>query len=268
MSGLLIGILLSRTLSGLIAELGGWRLVFALAAVAMLALAVALRRGLSPIPPTEQLRYRELLRSVLSLVGEEPVLRQRMLLGAMSMGGFAVLWTSIAFLLARPPYGYGEGVIGLFGLAGVAGALAAPVVGRLADRGHERLSLIVTLVATLVSWGLLALGSSSLAALIIGIAVFDAGVQGSHINNQSAIYRLRPEARSRMTTAYMVAFFAGGVAGSVLSATVYASAGWSGTCTLGAAFALIALVTARRLRTRPGSVERPGSASSALASTP
>lgn len=249
MSGLLIGILLSRTLSGLIAELGGWRLVFALAAVSMLALAVALCRGLAPIPPTEQLRYAELLRSVLSLIGEEPVLRQRMLLGATSMGGFAVLWTSIALLLAKAPYGYGEGVIGLFGLAGVAGALVAPLAGRLADRGHQRLSLIVLLVATLVSWALLALGGSSLAALIAGIALFDAGVQGSHINNQSAIYRLRPEARSRLTTAYMVAFFAGGVAGSVLSATVYAAAGWSGTCMLGAAFALIALVTIRRLRT-------------------
>jgi predicted MFS family arabinose efflux permease len=260
MSGLLIGILLSRTLSGLIAELGGWRLVFALAALAMLALAVALRRGLSPIPPVEQLRYAELLRSVLSLIGEEPVLRQRMLLGAMSMGGFAVLWTSIAFLLAKAPYGYGEGVIGLFGLAGVAGALAAPVVGRLADRGHARLSLIVTLVVTLAGWGLLALGSSSLPALIAGIALFDAGVQGSHINNQSAIYRLRPEARSRMTTAYMVAFFAGGVAGSVLSATVYAAAGWSGACALGAAFALIALAAARRVRTGSGAVQRPGPA--------
>jgi predicted MFS family arabinose efflux permease len=254
MSGLLIGILLSRTLSGLIAELGGWRLVFALAAVSMLALAVALRRGLAPIAPTEQLRYAELLRSVLSLIGEEPVLRQRMLLGATSMGGFAALWTSIALLLAKAPYGYGEGVIGLFGLAGVAGALVAPLAGRLADRGHQRLSLIVLLVATLVSWALLALGGSSLAALIAGIALFDAGVQGSHINNQSAIYRLRPEARSRLTTAYMVAFFAGGVAGSVLSATVYAAGGWSGTCMLGAAFALIALVTIRRVRTEPASL--------------
>jgi predicted MFS family arabinose efflux permease len=248
MSGLLIGILLSRTLSGLVAELGGWRLVFGLAALGMLALALALHPILSPIAPTERLRYRELLRSVLSLIEAEPVLRQRMALGALSMGGFSVLWTSIAFVLAKPPFDYGEGVIGLFGLAGLAGALMAPFAGRLADRGYERVSLVVLLVATLAGWGLLALGGSSLAALIAGIVVFDAGVQGSHINNQNAIYRLQPDARSRLTTAYMVAFFAGGVLGSVLSATIYASAGWGATCLLGAAFAVTALAVSRRLR--------------------
>ena len=102
------------------------------------------------------------------------------------------------------------------------------MAGRLADRGRDRASLAVLLVATLASWGLLALGASSLVALIAGLVVFDAGIQGSHINNQDAINRLRPEARSRMTTAYMVSFFAGGVLGSMLSATVYAAAGWDG----------------------------------------
>jgi predicted MFS family arabinose efflux permease len=269
MSGLLVGILLSRTLSGLVAELGGWRLVFALAAVGMLVLAYALRRGLPLVAPTERLRYPELLRSVRSLVTSEPVLRQRMALGALAFGGFAVLWTSIAFMLAKPPYGFGEGVIGLFGLAGLAGAVAAPVVGRLADRGRDRASLIVLLVATLASWGLLALGSSSLVCLIVGLVVFDAGIQGSHINNQDAIYRLRPEARSRMTTAYMVSFFAGGVLGSTLSATVYAAAGWDAACALGAGFALVALVVARRARgasSEPARAPRPRAGE--VASTP
>ena len=254
MSGLLVGILLSRTLSGFVAELGGWRLVFALAALGMLALALALRRGLSPVAPTERLRYPQLLRSVLSLVASEPVLRRRMALGALSMGGFSVLWTSIAFLLAKAPYEYGEAVIGLFGLAGIAGALVAPLVGRLADRGYDRSTLLVLLVATLASWGLLALGESSLIALIAGIVVFDAGVQGSHINNQNAIYGLNPEARSRVTTAYMVAFFAGAVLGSALSVTVYAAGGWGATCLLGASFALIAVVVG--LTPRPARAER------------
>ncbi len=269
MSGLLVGILLSRTLSGLVAEIGGWRLVFALAAVAMLALALALRRGLPPLAPAERLGYPEALRSVLSLVASEPVLRQRMALGALAFGGFAVLWTSLAFLLAKPPYEYGEGVIGLFGLAGLAGALVAPLAGRLADRGHVRPTLMVLLVATLASWGLLALGSSSLAALIAGIVVFDAGVQGSHINNQNAIHRLRPEARSRVTTAYMVAFFGGGVLGSGLSATVYAAGGWDAICVLGAGFALLALVVSARLR--PARAERapaPRPGGRRVASTP
>lgn len=241
MSGLLIGILVSRTLSGLIASLGGWRLVFAVAAAVMLVLAFALWRRLPVVAPTEQLRYPQLLRSVLSLIAQEPVLRRRMALGALSMAGFSVLWTSIAFLLASAPYHYGAGAIGLFGLAGLAGALIAPVTGRLADRGYGRAALGGALFATLASWGLLALGRSSLPALIAGIVIFDLGIQATHINNQNAIYRLRPEARSRLTTAYMVAFFAGGVLGSLLATAVYAAAGWIAVCALGGALALTAL---------------------------
>jgi predicted MFS family arabinose efflux permease len=137
---------------------------------------------------------------VLALIGEEPVLRQRMALGVLQMGGFAVLWTSIAFLLGAAPYGYGEGVIGLFGLAGVAGALVAPRAGRLADRGHGRAALSGFLLAILASWGLLALGGTSLAALVARVVLLDLGIQGAQISNQSAIYALRPEARSRLTT--------------------------------------------------------------------
>ncbi len=132
-------------------------------------------------------------------------------------------------------------MIGLFGLAGAAGALIAPLAGRLADRGHDRLALVVPLLVTVASWALLALGGSSLPALIAGIVMLDLGIQGAHINNQNAIYRLRPEARSRLTTAYMVSFFLGGVLGSLLSATVYGAAGWNATCLLGAAAALTAL---------------------------
>jgi predicted MFS family arabinose efflux permease len=234
MSGVLIGILASRTLSGLIAELGGWRLVFVVAAVAMFALALLLRFALPVVEPTERLRYRELLRSVLTLIREEPVLRQRMALGALTMGGFSILWTSIAFMLGRAPYHYNEGVIGLFGLAGLAGAMIAPVSGRLADRGHGRVVLGGALFVTLASWLLLGLGGTSLVALIAGLVVFDLGIQATHINNQSTIYALRADARSRLTTAYMVAFFGGGVLGSLLSATVYGAAGWTATCVLGA----------------------------------
>src|ERR1039458_2238664 len=124
MSGLLIGILLARAASGLIAGLLGWRAVFAFAAAAMLALAAVLQRALPLVPPTEEMAYRDLLRSVLRLVRDEPVLRQRMTLGAAGFGCFSALWTALAFLLSGPPYHYGNIVIGLFGLAGVAGAAA------------------------------------------------------------------------------------------------------------------------------------------------
>ncbi len=242
MSGLLIGILLARTISGLLAALGGWRLVFGLAAALMLAMALLLRRRLEPVPPTERIAYGRALGSVLALVRELPVLRQRMALGAIQFAGFSVLWTSLTFLLGGPHYGYSEGVIGLFGLAGVAGASVAPLAGHLADRGHGRLAQSVFLATIVISWGLLRLGDSSLVALLAGIVVFDAGIQGTQISNQAAIYALRPEARSRLTTAYMVSAFVGATIGSALASAVYAAGGWGATCALGAGLAALGLL--------------------------
>jgi predicted MFS family arabinose efflux permease len=241
MSGLLIGILVARTLSGVVAALGGWRLTFAVAAGAMLALAIVLRGALPVAPPTERVAYGRALRSVVSLIVGEPLLRRRMLLGALGFGSFSVLWTTVAFLLSGPPYHYNEAVIGLFGLAGAAGALAAPAAGRLADRGHGRLGMTAFLLCVLASWGLLALGGRSLAALLVGIVVLDLGVQGAHISNQTVIYGLRAQARSRLTTAYMVSVFLGGLVGSLLSAGVYGAGGWDGVCALGAGVAGVAV---------------------------
>jgi predicted MFS family arabinose efflux permease len=242
MSGLLIGILGARIVSGVVAQLGGWRLIFALAAGLMLVLALVLRSVLPRTPPEEPMAYTAALGSVLELIRDEPVLRQRMALAVFQMAGFSVLWTSVAFLLGGAPYHYHEAVIGLFGLAGVAGALAAPVAGRLADRGLGRIALTGFLLATLVSWGLLDAGRSSLIALIAGIALLDLGIQGAQISNQTRIYALAPEARSRLTTAYMVSLFLGGVVGSLLSASVYGAAGWDATCVLGAAMAAIGII--------------------------
>jgi len=139
MSGLLIGILMARTLSGVVAALGGWRLVYALAAGGMLALSATLRRALPVVAPAERVAYRAVLRSIVALIAQEPVLRQRMALGALQFAVFSVLWTTIAFLLGSAPYHYGTAVIGLFGLAGAAGALVAPLAGRIGDRGRGQL---------------------------------------------------------------------------------------------------------------------------------
>ena len=242
MSGLLIGILVARTISGVLAELLGWRAVFVVAAVAMLLLAATLRVVLPKVPATERLPYPALLHSVLDLVKGEPLLRQRMLLGATAFGCFSVLWTSLAFLLSGPPYHYGNAVIGLFGLAGLAGALTAPVAGRLADRGHGRLAMSGAILVLLVSWGLLALGKSSVVALIAGIVALDLGVQAMHISNQSAVYSLHGQARSRLTTAYMVAYFMGGVILSAITSALYSSGGWGAVCVLGAATAAIGIL--------------------------
>jgi predicted MFS family arabinose efflux permease len=241
MSGLIIGILLARTVSGLIASVAGWRPVYVMAAAAMLLLAAVLHRALPEVEPSERISYRALLRSVLDLVREEPVLRQRMGLGAASLGCFSILWTPIAFLLSGPPYNYGTALIGLFGLAGLAGAVAAPAAGRLADRGRGHYATLGAIVILLGSWSLLDLGAHSLAALIAGTIALDLGVQALHISNQSAIYALRPQARSRLNTAYMVAYFLGGAVLSAAASLVYSAAGWNGICALGALTAAAAL---------------------------
>jgi predicted MFS family arabinose efflux permease len=261
MSGLLIGILTARTASGLLAGLVGWRGVFGIATATMLVLAAMLRWALPEVPPTENLPYRSLMRSVLRLVREQPVLRQRMALGAAAMGCFSILWTSIAFLLSGPPYNYGNTVIGLFGLAGLAGALIAPVAGRLADRGQGRFATSATIVTLLASWGLLAIGGHSVVALIAGIVLLDLGVQGMQISNQSAIYALSPDARSRLTTAYMVAYFAGGASMSAAASALYESDGWGAVCVLGAVVAAVALVVWLATEPRPLASLRLGAAS-------
>ena len=255
MSGLLTGVLLARTVAGLVAEVAGWRAVYVLAALSMLGLSLALHHVLPVSPPAERLGYGSLLRSVGRLVREEPVLRLRAAYGALTFAAFSVLWTSLAFLLARPPYGYGDAVIGLFGLLGAAGALAASVAGRAADRGHAARATGAWVTASLVGFGVLTQGGDHLAAVVVGVLLVDLGVQGTHITNQSLIYRLRPEARSRLTTAYMTTYFAGGALGSAGSAWAYARSGWSAVCLLGllctgAALALWLLTTAVARRPR------------------
>jgi predicted MFS family arabinose efflux permease len=253
MSGLLIGILVSRVVAGLVADKLGWRAVFVLGAVLTTVAVVALWRTLPVVQPNTDLPYPRLLRSVLTLIREEPVLRIRMLYGVCGYASFGALWTSIGFLLAARPFGLTEAQIGLFALFGVAGALAARFAGGLADRGHAHGATGVFLALVAASWIALALGASSLVALAIGLIVFDFGVQGSHISNQSLIYALRPEARSRLNTAYMTSYFLGGATGSGLSSALYASHGWAGVCVVGAAFPVLGLVvwlvqSASRLR--------------------
>ena len=242
-SGLLMGVLLARTGGGLVAQWGGgWRTVFAVAAAMMLLLALTLRRALPHLPPAAQLTYPALLRSVGSILREEPALQLRCAYGILSFAGFNALWTSIAFLLAGPPYSYSEGVIGLFGLAGVAGAYAARVAGPLADRGKDYPATGALFAAILLGWVLMAVnGGHWLAPLLLGVLVLDFGVQGLQVTNLSVIYRRRPEARSRMTTAYMTIYFLGGALGSAVSGAAYQARGWVAVCLAGMGFAALAL---------------------------
>ena len=243
MSGLLLGILLARTVAGGLAQLGGWRTVYWVASVLMVLMALALWRYLPRYQQSVKLNYGQLLRSIFSLFSTTPILRSRAVTGCLAFANFSILWTSMAFLLASPPYGYSEGAIGLLGLVGAAGALAARQAGSLADKGKARLTTTAGLIIMLFSWGITALGSHSLIALIIGIILLDLAVQGVHITNQSVIYRSMPEARNRLTAGYMTSYFIGGAAGSLISATAFQHAGWYGVCAAGAFITVLNLLS-------------------------
>ncbi|EIH8882139.1 MFS transporter [Escherichia coli] len=242
MSGLLLGILLARTVAGLLANLGGWRTVFWVASVLMALMALALWRGLPQMKSETHLNYPQLLGSVFSMFISDKILRTRALLGCLTFANFSILWTSMAFLLAAPPFNYSDGVIGLFGLAGAAGALGARPAGGFADKGKSHHTTTFGLLLLLLSWLAIWFGHTSVLALIIGILVLDLTVQGVHITNQTVIYRIHPDARNRLTAGYMTSYFIGGAAGSLISASARQHGGWAGVCLAGATIALVNLL--------------------------
>lgn len=244
MSGLLLGILLARTVSGLIAGVTSWRVVYGAAAVVMVVLAVVLARVLPAEGERPAIGYGTLLRSTLALFLAERLLRRRILFGALGMAAFSVFWTTMAFVLSRAPYHYGDAAIGLFGLVGAAGALCATLAGRWADRDLTRRTTTVFAVLVAASFVPLWLGGHDLTMMIVGILVLDVGVQGLQVTNQSIIYRLAPDARSRINSAYMVCYFIGGALGSAGGSWCYANHGWAGVCAFGGALGLVAVVLA------------------------
>jgi predicted MFS family arabinose efflux permease len=242
MSGLVIGILVSRTASGYIGNVFGWRTMYRMASVLTLALAVATALSLPRSSGSVRLPYGRLLGSMWQLIRSEPILRESALAAAMLFGAFSAFWSMLAFRLETPPLHYGSQVAGLFGIVGIAGAAAAPIAGRLADRLNPRVNVRVALIATVVSFAILAAAGHTIAGLVAGIIVLDAGVQAGHVTNQSRIFNLLPEARNRLNTVYMVSFFLGGAAGSVLAANAWQRWGWPGVCAVGLGMPLIAAI--------------------------
>ncbi|MDR3568106.1 MAG: MFS transporter [Syntrophobacteraceae bacterium] len=240
MSGLLLGILLARTAAGYLAQFEGWRAVFALASAITVALALVFHRGLPRYRVHVGVGYPALIKSVFSLLLEEPLLRLRALYGAIAFAAFSVFWTPLALMLSRPPHRFSSGAIGMFGMAGVAGALSASLAGQMSDRGLSRPMTGITSALLALSWIPLKLGGHSVWILIAGIILLDFAVQGLHITNQGEIYTLPADVRSRITSAYMTAFFAGGVFGSALSSFTYARFGWNGVCLAGACLGVAA----------------------------
>ncbi|KVD88745.1 transporter [Burkholderia stagnalis] len=242
MSGLLLGILLARVAAGALADWLGWRAVYGIAAMMVLALTAVLAVKLPKDRRDVRLDYAALMKSLVALVRAQPLIALRSAYGALVFACFSLLWTGLTFLLSQPPYGYTEGRIGLFGIVGAVGALAATSAGRLVDRGHGNAATGLFGAAVLASFALIAAGAHALAALIAGILLLDVGVQGMHISNQSVIYALAGDARSRVTTIYLTSYFVGGALGSFAASVAFSVDGWRGVCTAGAVLAGVLIV--------------------------
>ena len=241
-SGIVVGILLARTIAGAMADLAGWRAIYLLSAGLTLLMALLLLRALPKDEAAQPAsRYGALIASVFSLFKQEPVLRQRAILALLTFASAMVLWTPMVLPLAAPPLSLSHSEIGLFGLAGAAGALAAARAGHLADRGLGQWVSGLSLLLMLASWLPIALTQSSLWALLLGVITLDLGLQAIHVTSQSMIYSVRPEAQSRLTAGYMLFYSIGSALGSITSTAMYAWAGWSGVCLLGAAINAVAL---------------------------
>lgn len=242
-SGIVIGILLARTVAGALTDLSGWRTVYFASALLTLVIALLLWKGL---PRQERsatgLSYGRLIASLATLVIEEPVLRIRGIIAMLIFANITTLLTPLVLPLSAPPFSFSHTQIGLFGLAGVAGALGATRAGRWTDRGHGQRTTGIALGLMLLSWLLIAQLHQSIFWLIAGVLIIDFGLQAVHVTNQAMIYRVRPEAQNRLTAAYMVFYSIGSAVGSSLSTVAYAHAGWPGVCILGAAISLVTLL--------------------------
>ncbi|MBB3256387.1 putative MFS family arabinose efflux permease [Paraburkholderia bannensis] len=240
MSGLLLGILLARTAAGFVGQYFGWRAVFGASIVALLALAFVIVKKLPKSQPTSKLGYGKLIGSMWHLVVELRGLREASATGACLFAAFSLFWPVLTLLLAGEPFHLGPQVAGLFGIVGAAGALAAPWAGRSADKRGPRAVITLSIALIAIAFVIFAFSGKSLIGLVIGVVVLDVGVQAAQISNQSRIYALRPEARSRVNTVFMVCYFIGGATGSAVGAATWHAFGWIGVCVAGLCFSALA----------------------------
>jgi predicted MFS family arabinose efflux permease len=236
LSGILIGVLLARTVSGFVGAELGWRAMYGIACGLMVLLALVLWRALPKQPSSGNMSYLRLLASLWTLVRTEPGLRVVCLLGGLSFAAFNVFWVTLAFFLQTPPYHFGSGVVGLFGIVGVVGAVAAPQVGKLADRtGKPRRTIGLGLCTVLLAFGVMILFGSALWGLVAGVILLDLGAQTTLISCQAIVQALNPQARSRLNTIFMTTYFLGGAAGSALGSYGWSLGRWTAVCLIGIA---------------------------------
>jgi predicted MFS family arabinose efflux permease len=245
-SGLMLGIMLARPTASFLTSVGSWRTVFMLSAAGMTILAMVLTLVLPVRRPAPNLAYGALLRSMMRLYVDTPLLRRRALYHACLFCAFSLFWTTVPLLLAGPEFRLTQTGIAWFALAGVAGAIAAPIAGRLADHGWSRSLTGIAIAVVAVSFLMAHVGiprsAGRLAVLVISAIVLDCGVSMNFVIGQRAIFALAPEYRGRLNGLYIATFFMGGALGSAVGVWAFTQAGWSVTAWLGFALPVIALI--------------------------
>ena len=242
-SGVFIGLLLARVFAGAVSDLAGWRGVYACSAVMMLALAVPLWRRLPRLAVAPNvMSYPRLIASMLEILRQNHVLQIRGVLALLMFATVNIFWSALVLPLSKPPFAFSHTVIGAFGLAGVAGALAAARAGKWADRGFGERTTFAALMVLLLAWWPLSQLGLSLWPLVVGIVLLDLGGQALHVTNQSLIFLAHPETHSRLLSLYMLFYAVGSGLGAMSTTAVYAHAGWRGVCILGASVSLLSLV--------------------------
>ena len=237
MSGLLVGILLSTSIAGLLSDLFDWKMIYIVSGISMLALSIYLR-GKLPILPRLRISYAAIFKSMTSLLTHEPRLVLRSLTGACAFAAMSMLFSTIALLLTQEPFQLSDVMVGLVTLVGVFGALSTQFIGKWADRGHIKTLSWIGCSILIGSWLFLYFGAVSLLSYILGYGLINLGLAITHSCNQNVIFRLRPDAKSRVNSLYMPLYFIGGACGSALGVYAWHHGGWSMTCMAGLGLAL------------------------------
>lgn len=230
LSGLLLGILLARTVSGFVGAAFGWRAMFALASGILIFLTVILSFKLPKSEPTFKGSYGSLLKSVYDIFSTQKTLREASFFGAMLFGSFSAFWATLIYLMQTPSFGLGARAVGLFGLLGAGAALATPWIGGLTDKKDPRHATGLMMIVTILSFVIFIIAEHSLIGLAIGVLIMDIGVQSGHLCNQGRIFSLLPDSRSRIQTAYMFCYFTGGALGSFIGTWSWSHYQWKGVC--------------------------------------
>ncbi|MBS1917076.1 MAG: MFS transporter [Bacteroidetes bacterium] len=233
MSGLLIGILLSRTLSGFIGAWLGWRGMYWVAAAISTALLVLMYFSFPFSKPNFKGTYASLMKSLLTLFKQQPLLREAAGISFFSFATFGMFWTTMVLHFAIAPFYFHSDKLGMFGLAAVAGALIAPLIGGSADKNNPRIAIGYGIVAMLLAYILFYVCSLSITGFVVGIILLDLGQQSIHVSNQSRVFALLPEARNRLNTVYMTVSFIGTSFGSAIGLLVWDRFAWTGVCITG-----------------------------------